>query len=71
MERSLWQTFVDEQLRPRILTRRTAQLILTAGVVAVTILVWMFVPPRTVLGRVPSQSQVHKRASRVRPRREI
>lgn len=47
MDRSLWQTFLDEQLRPRILTRRTAQLVLTAGVAVVAILigVWLFAPP--------------------------
>ncbi len=48
MDRSLWQTFLDEELRPRILTRRTAQLVLTAGVAVVSILVgvWLFAPPQ-------------------------
>jgi len=47
MDRSLWQTFLDEELRPRMLTRRTAQLVLTAGVAVVAILigVWLFAPP--------------------------
>ena len=47
MDRSLWKTFLDEELRSRILTRRTAQLVLTAGVAVVAILVgvWLFAPP--------------------------
>lgn len=47
MDRSLWQTFLDEELRPRILTWRTAQLVLTAGVAVAAILigVWLFTPP--------------------------
>ena len=47
MNRSLWQKLLEEQLRPRVFTRRTAQLIFTAGiaVVAIFVGVWLFAPP--------------------------
>ena len=47
MERSSWQKFLDAEIRPRVLTRRTAQLVLTAAIAVVAILVgvWLFAPP--------------------------
>lgn len=47
MERSSWQRFIETGLRPRVFTRRTAQLLLTSAfaVVAILVALWLFAPP--------------------------
>lgn len=47
MERSSWQRFIEDEIRPRVFTRRTAQLLLTSAfaVAAILIALWLFAPP--------------------------
>jgi competence protein ComEA len=47
VERSSWQRFIEDEIRPRVFTRRTAQLLLTSAfaVAAILIALWLFAPP--------------------------